>query len=192
MTPSDIAAFLVEIDGLKLVERRSYVAGGRRRENVAEHSWHIAVAAWVLSRYLGWNVSLEKVLKLALVHDLGELDAGDTFLYSAMRADGAKAERACIARLARTHAALPPELEALWEEQERGETAESRLVKIADRLLPLLHNLASHGKTWRDHGIVRSQVLGAHRFIGDWAPELFRWIEARLDEAVEKGWLAEG
>jgi putative hydrolase of HD superfamily len=189
MTLPPVAAFLLEIDALKLTERRSYIGGGKRLENSGEHSWHVAMAAWALARYLAWDVSLEKVLKLALIHDLGELDAGDTFLYSTSRQAGVDAERACIARLGQAHAALMPELPSLWEEQECGDTAESRVVKIADRLLPFLHNIASQGKTWREHGVAKSQVLEAHRFIGDAAPELFDWMQSRLEDAIRRGWL---
>lgn len=186
-----VAAFLLEIDSLKLTERRSYIAGGKRLENSGEHSWHVAMAAWTLASYLSWEISLEKVLKLALIHDLGELDAGDTFLYSTSRATGIEAERACIGRLGQAYVALIPDLVALWEEQERGDTAESRLVKIADRLLPFLHNIASRGRTWREHGVTKSQVLDAHRFIGDAAPDLFEWMQSQLDKAVKRGWLTD-
>lgn len=189
MTLPPIASFLLEIDALKLIERRSYIAGGRRLENSGEHSWHVAMAAWALGRCLSWDVALEKVLKLALIHDLGELDAGDTFLYSNTRQAGVEAERACIARLGRAHAALIPELPALWDEQERGDTAESRLVRIADRFLPFLHNIASQGRTWQEHDIAKSQVLDAHRFIADAAPDLFAWMQSQLDDAVKNGWL---
>lgn len=182
---------MLEIDRLKLIERRSYIAGGKRLENSSEHSWHVAMAAWALGRYLAWEVSLEKVLKLALIHDLGELDAGDTFLYSASRPAGIEAERTCIGRLGQVYAALIPDLPTLWEEQERGDTAESRLVKIADRLLPFLHNVASQGRTWREHGVAKSQVLDAHRFIGDVAPDLFEWMRSQLEDAVKQGWLTD-
>jgi len=184
-----VAKFLLELDALKLVERRTYVDGGARRENSAEHSWHVAIAAWALANYLGWEVSVGKLLKLALLHDLGELDAGDTFLYAADRSNAAASERACVSRIADRYGSLIPDLEALWDEQESGETKEARLLKIADRLLPFLHNIASEGKTWREHDIARSQVLEAHSFIGNEAPELFSWMEAQLDNAVKNGWL---
>ncbi|MDJ0927519.1 MAG: HD domain-containing protein [Gammaproteobacteria bacterium] len=186
-----VAQFLLELDKLKLVERRTYVFGGERRENVAEHSWHVAMAAWALSSYLGRDVSVGKLVQLALVHDLGELDAGDTFLYATDRNDASESERKCVSRLAREYDSLMPNLEALWTEQERGESEEARLLKVADRLLPFLHNIASEGKTWREHNIAKSQVLRAHAFIASEAPELFQWMEAQLDHAVESGWLGD-
>ena len=184
-----ITEFFAELDGLKLVNRRSYIAGGVRLENSAEHSWHVAMAAWALARQLDWEVSIGKLLKLALVHDLGELDAGDTFLYAAERQDVIARERDGVTRLAKKYQEFIPELEELWEEQELGKTNEARVLKIADRILPLFHNISSNGKTWIEHGIKRDQVLAAHGFIATEAPELFKWIERELDAAVAKGWL---
>lgn len=180
---------MLELDGLKSIERRTYINSGERLENSAEHSWHVAIAAWALANYLGRDVSTSKLLRLALIHDLGELDAGDTFLYAADRADVSRQEREGVARLANDHAGLIPDLVTLWDEQELGLTPEARLLKVADRLLPLLHNIASEGKTWREHGVAKSQVLAAHAFIEAEAPELFAWIEDQLDAAVASGWL---
>lgn len=187
-----VAQFLIEIDALKLVERRTYISGGERRENSGEHSWHVTLAAWALASYLDRDVSLEKLLKLALIHDLGEIGAGDRFLYAADRNQGANAERDCVSGIAARYGDLIPDLSELWEEQERGESPEARLLKIADRFLPFLHNITSEGRTWREHNIVRSQVLNAHAFIAADAPELFAWIAGQLDEAVRRGWLRDG
>jgi putative hydrolases of HD superfamily len=187
-----LADFLLRFDGLKMVERRTYIAGGQRRENSAEHSWHAAIAAWSLASYLRWDVSIGKLLQLALVHDLGELEAGDTFLYSEGREAGVQRERECVGRIAAKHPHLIPDLAELWEEQERGETREARLVKIADRLLPFMHNLASEGRAWKENSIARSQVLRMHAFIERDAPDLFAWIKQQLDAAVARGWLIDG
>jgi putative hydrolase of HD superfamily len=187
-----VAQFLIEIDALKLVERRTYISGGERRENSGEHSWHVALAAWALASHLERDISLEKLLKLALIHDLGEIGAGDTFLYSADRHQGASAEREHVAGMAFRHGTLIPDLEALWDEQELGQTPEARLLKIADRFLPFLHNITSEGRAWRENGIARSQVLGAHSFIAGEAPDLFAWIEGQVEEAVRRGWLRDG
>lgn len=187
-----VADFFLRLDGLKLIERRTYIDGGKRLENSAEHSWHVAMAAWALASYIGWDVSTDKLLKLALVHDLGELDAGDTFLYSDDREKGSSKERDCVSRIAEQFGDLIPDLESLWDEQELGATSEARLLKIADRLLPFLHNIASDGKTWRENGIAKSQVLAMHAFIAESAPELFNWMKAQLDIAVDNGWLIDG
>lgn len=186
---SRFTEFALELDRLKSIERRTYINGGERLENSAEHSWHVAMAAWALANYLDRDISLGKLLQLALVHDLGELDAGDTFLYAADRADVAKKERDGVARLSSDHPGTIPDLVSLWDEQEVGATPEARLLKVTDRLLPLLHNIASDGKTWREHGIARSQVLAAHAFIEAESSEIFAWIEGQLDAAVANGWL---
>jgi 5'-deoxynucleotidase YfbR-like HD superfamily hydrolase len=183
--------FLLDIDRLKNIQRRSYIADGTRRENSAEHSWHVAMCAWVLSNYLAWNVSKERLLQLALVHDLGEIEAGDTFLYASDRLDASERERAAVARLAQRNVGLIPDLEGLWDEQERGHTKEARLVKIADRILPFVHSIANGGRTWKENGVRRSQVLAAHAFIESDAPDLFEWFKQELERAVSKGWLTD-
>jgi putative hydrolase of HD superfamily len=183
------AQLVAELDSLKMVERRTYVDGGTRLENSAEHSWHVAMTAWALSKHLQYEVSLEKLLQLALIHDLGELDAGDTFLYSSKRGAAPEQERICVARLASKYESIMPNLLTLWDEQEAGESEEARLLKITDKLLPFLHNILSEGKTWRENGITRSQVLENHSFIEAEEPGLFSWIVSLLDKAVENGWL---
>jgi len=184
-----VLSFLLEIDQLKTVERRSYVAGGARRENSAEHSWHAAMAVWMLSRQAGVSLDVEHMLKLALAHDLGEIDAGDVPVYSALRHAQAPKERACLERLCQLAPQTLSELLGLWSEYEEQHTPESRWLKVADRILPFLHNLASEGKTWREQGIVRRQVLEVSRPIAHTHPELFAWLEAQSEQAVARGWL---
>ena len=188
-SPSTLTNFLLEIDRLKTINRRSYITDGARLENSAEHSWHVAMCAWALSYYLAWEISTEKLLKLALVHDLGEIEVGDTFLYSSERSLASEKERKAVARLAQNHQGLIPDLDALWNEQECGQTKEARLLKIADRLLPFLLNLANQGRTWTENGVRRSQGQERHAFIESDAPELFGWMKVQLDRAVANGWL---
>ena len=180
-------AFLMDVDALKLEERRSYVVGGHRRENSAEHSWHVVLAAWTLARHATVSLSMEKVLKLAAVHDLCELDHGDTFIHTADRDEKHRHEAQCVMRLMRDYGTVFDELEALWEEYETGRTIEARFVHAADRLLPFLHNLANEGGTWKEHGIARSQVLSDGRQAD--SPQLVEWGERKLDKAVAQGWL---
>jgi len=184
-----IAAFLLELDALKLVERRTYIDGGTRLENSAEHSWHVGLAAWALAGHLKLDVDLGKLLQLALVHDLGEMRAGDTFLYAADRGEAADRERQGISRIADKYGAVLPGLVSLWEEQQSAATPEARLLRIADRLLPFLHNVASEGKTWREHGVAKNQIMQAHAFIEKDAPALFQWMKDELENADQKGWL---
>lgn len=188
---ASLATFLLELDALKLVERRTYVDGGTRLENSAEHSWHVGLAAWALAGYLKLDVDIGKVVQLALIHDLGEMTAGDTFLYATDRTESADRERQGIVAFAGKYEGVLPGLASLWEEQESGATPEAAVLKIADRLLPFLHNLASEGKTWREHGIAKSQVLNAHAFIERDAPELFTWMKGEADAAAQRGWLTD-
>ncbi len=186
---TELTDFFMEIDALKQVERRSYIGGGSRLENSAEHSWHLAMACWTLARRFDLPVSEEKLIKLALVHDLGEIDAGDTFLYAKERSDAHQDERRCVARLAAHAGNGVDDLSLLWEEQETGSSPETRLLKVADRLLPFLLNVKAEGRTWIELGICRSQVLAAHAFIADEFPQIHAWMLAQIEQAVEKGWL---
>lgn len=186
---TELTDYFMEIDALKQVERRSYIGGGSRLENSAEHSWHLAMACWTLARRFNLQVSEEKLIKLALVHDLGEIDAGDTFLYAKERSDAHQAERRCVARLAGHEGNGVSDLNELWEEQETGASPETRLLKVADRLLPFLLNVRNDGRTWIELGISRSQVLAAHAFIADEFPQIHQWMLGQIDHAVEQGWL---
>jgi putative hydrolase of HD superfamily len=184
-----ITDFFLELDALKLIDRRTYIDGGVRIENSAEHSWHLAMACWSISRSFNIKLSEEKLLKLALVHDLGEIDAGDTFLYSANRSNAHLAERECIKRLENHHGNGIQDLSGVWEEQETGCSIETKLLKAVDRLLPFLHNIASQGKTWKELGIKKTQVLKAHEFIAEDFPEIHAWILVKTQLAVQKKWL---
>lgn len=184
-----ITDYFLELDALKLVNRRSYITGGDRVENSAEHSWHLAMACWSLSRTLKLDLSEEKLLKLALVHDLGEIDAGDTFLYSSKRDTAHTAERACIKRLASHKGNAIADLAELWDEQETGNSIEAKLLKAVDRLLPFLLNITNKGKTWRELGVKKSQVVKAHQFIAIDFPDLHLWMHDKIVMAVKEGWL---
>jgi len=194
MSPQQAEAltqFFIELDALKQVERRSYIQGGERRENSAEHSWHLAMACWVLAEQLNEPVDMARLLKLALVHDLGEIDAGDTFLYSAARLDASGPERDCVQRLNRHPGNAIADLVELWDDQELSKSREARLLKVVDRLLPFMLNIQTQGRAWRENGVVRSQVARAHAFIAGEVPALHQWISERLDEAIAQGWLAD-
>ena len=147
------------------------------------------MACWSISRSFGIKLSEEKLLKLALVHDLGEIDAGDTFLYSTDRDDAHESERTCVKRIEGHVGNGISDLSELWEEQETGNSIEAKLLKTVDRLLPFLHNISSQGKTWQESGIRKSQVLNAHAFIADDFPEIHSWVLSKVQLAVQKGWL---
>lgn len=186
-----ILPFLFELDALKTVERRSYIAGGLRPENSAEHSWHLAMACWAFAEALQLQVDISKLLKMALVHDLGEIDAGDTFLYGAGRAEAHIKEREGVARLAHHPANPIKDMLAVWDEQENGDSIEARLLKVVDRILPLQLNVESQGIAWRENGVAREQVLKMNGFIGEEFPTLLSWIEEQVELAVQAGWLKE-
>ncbi len=186
---ADIAAFLIQLDGLKSIDRRTYINGGERVENSAEHSWHLAIACWAFAKHLELDLDIEKLLKLALVHDLGEIDAGDTFLYGQARETAHIAEKKCVERIASHSGNSIVDLVDLWEEQEHGNSKEAKLLKVVDRLLPFFHNMTSQGQAWKDNGVTASQVRKVHDFIYDESPEIHGWFSERLDYAIEQGWL---
>ncbi|GAF56101.1 LOW QUALITY PROTEIN: hydrolase [Psychrobacter sp. JCM 18901] len=186
----DVTHFLLELDALKRVNRRSYVTQTTRKENSAEHSWHLAMACWSIAELFALDVNHEKLLKMALVHDLGEIDAGDTFfLYADTRTDAHVEERAGIARLQRERGNGISDLSEVWEAQETGSSKESQLLRVVDRLLPFLLNLNTNGKTWIELGVTRSQVAGAHAFIKDSFPPIHDWLSHNIEYATQQGWL---
>ena len=185
----DISHFLLELDALKHVERRNYVTGGARRENSAEHSWHLAMACWSIAEYFKLPLNHEQLLKMALIHDLGEIDAGDTYLYDTQRNDAHHAERDGIARLQNECGNGIRNLTELWEEQETGTSAETQLIKAVDRLLPFLLNLKTEGGMWQAHQVRRSQVVATQAFIAEAFPEIHQWLAEKVAYATEQGWL---
>lgn len=154
-------AFLVEADRLKSVLRQTLLCDGSRHENSAEHSWHLALMATVLAEHAGPDVDVQRVIRMLLVHDLVEIDAGDTFAYdAAANVDRETREQAAAARI---FGLLPEpgrsELRGAWEEFEAQATPTARFAAALDRLQPLLNNHHSNGGSWRAHGVRRAQVL---------------------------------
>ena len=186
--------FLLEIDRLKGVLRQTFLTDGSRRENSAEHSWHVAIFAAVLLEHAARpDLDLLRVIKMLLIHDVVEIDAGDTFVYDeAAHADKAERERRAADRL---FGLLPPdqarELRELWDEYEARATPEARYAAALDRLQPILHNLRTQGTVWRKHGIRSSQVLARNRHMVEGSPALWEYAQARIREAVERGYLEE-
>ena len=183
--------FLLEIDRLKQITRRTLIADGSRRENDAEHSWHLALFAVVLAEHGPAELDLARVIKMVLVHDLVEIDAGDTYCYDPA-ACATQRDRE-VAAAERIFALLPPdqrdELRELWEEFEAKDTAESRFAAALDRLQPVLLNCHTQGRAWLEHGVTRAQVIERNRHIAAGAPRLWEYALALIDDAVEKGYL---
>lgn len=183
--------FFLEIDRLKGVERRNWLADGSRRENTAEHSWHLGMAALVLAPFASEQIDVGNAVAMALVHDIVEIDAGDTFAYDQGAANDSKRarEEAAAERLfGLLPAATGTRLRELWEEYERGDTPEARYVMGVDRVAPMLLNLAEGGSTWREHGITRQRVIarnGPH--VQPALPAVWAAALARLDAATAAG-----
>ena len=175
--------FLVEMDKMKNIYRRTRVLHEDRAENDAEHAWHLAMLAIVLSEYANEPVDLKTVLKTVLIHDIVEIDAGDTYAYDAA-GNATKAEREQKAA-DRLFGMLPEdqgrEMRQLWDAFEAGSTPEARFANSLDRIQPLMLNYCKHGESWRTHGTRREQVekriqkiFEGSQVLGDMAEELIR------------------
>ena len=184
--------FILEIDSLKSVLRRSYLVGEDRPENSAEHSWHVAVMAVLLAEHANEPVDVARVVRMLLIHNVVEVDAGDTYVYDTAGAE-AKAEREV--RAADRVFGMPPEdqgreLRALWEEFEEGRTAEARFAAALDRLMPVLHNVHTEGRSWREHGITADRVIARNARMSEGSEALWEYARSLIEAAVAKGHLA--
>ena len=183
--------FLMEIDKLKSVQRRTKVMGTQRQENSAEHSWHFAIAALSLAPYASDEVDIQRVIQMALLHDIVEIDAGDVMVYDlAARAAIHDQEVAAAKRLF----GILPEPQrgvftALLQEYEAGESADARFALVLDRCMPMLMNLHNGGQSWVENDISLQQVLDRNTMIADINPELWHYLEQHLQDAQRKGWL---
>ncbi len=186
--------FVQELDRLKTVERQSFVQGELRRENTAEHSWHVAMLAWVLADRAGEGVDVDRVLRLLLAHDVVEIDAGDTGIYDT--ANGASKQEREAAAADRLFGLLPDdvgaELRAAWEEYEHGTTPEARFARVFDRISPFLLNLSGAGLAWSRWGVTADRVRTVLAPIAEGSPELGRFVDAMLARAVADGRLPAG
>jgi putative hydrolase of HD superfamily len=184
-------AFIVEIDKLKRILRQTLLTDASRQENSAEHSWHIALMAIVLAEYAPAEVDLLQAVKLLLIHDLVEIDAGDTFCYD-LSGNQSKAQRE-LAAADRLFGLLPPEqgaeLRSLWEEFEAQATPEAKFAAALDRLQPILNNQQTGGASWQKHGITSEQVLRRMQPVQEGAPELWPLVEQIVADCVAAGYL---
>ena len=186
-------AFIIEIDKLKSILRQTLITDGSRRENSAEHSWHLAVMAPLLAEYAPEPVDVSRAIRMLLVHDIVEIDAGDTFAYD-MHGNESKAERELQAA-DRIFGLLPEdqqrEYRALWEEFELRDTADARFANALDRLQPLLNNYRTQGGTWRIHKLNRTQVVKRMEPVREFLPTVYPIVEQYLSDACARGWLEE-
>jgi putative hydrolases of HD superfamily len=176
-------AFIIEADKLKSVLRQSYLSSESRRENSGEHSWHITLLALVVAEYSNSPIDLSRVLKMLLIHDLVEVDAGDTFVYDEA-GNESKTDRETAAA-ERIFGLLPEEqeeeLKALWEEFEARQSAEAKFAAAIDRIMPVLHNYLTGGKSWKEHGITREQALKKNSQIAEGSVELWEMVRRLID-----------
>lgn len=184
--------FIIEIDKLKTIERKTKIIHGSRLENDAEHTWHLAMMALVLHQHSNRYIDLLKVLKMLLIHDLVEIDAGDTFAYdTAGHNDKFERELQAAQRL---FGMLPPEQEeefmSLWLEFERKETDEAKFASSLDRLQPLIHNHLNQGDTWQKYRITSEQVINRNQEIGNGSRALWEVAQSIIDSSIEQGILA--
>lgn len=184
--------FIVEIDKLKRIFRQNVVIGTERNENDAEHSWHLSIMAILLSEYsVEKDINLLKVIKMLLVHDLVEIDAGDTFCYDE-KANEDKKEREDKAAQ-RIFGILPPdqaqEIMELWTEFEELKTPESRFAACLDRFQPLLLNHNTKGHTWQKPGVNSEKVFKRNALLEENTPELWEYVKIVIEDSIEKGYL---
>lgn len=181
-------AFVAELDRLKGVERRTSVGGGTRLENAAEHSWHLGVTAPLLAEHAPEPVDVARVVRMLLLHDVVEIDAGDTFAFDeAGHADKAEREgRAADRIFALLPADQAAEARALWEEFEACTTPEALYANALDRLQGLLQNVLNGGGTWRAHAVSRARILERQDPIRTGAPALWPWVVSVVDAVM--GW----
>ncbi len=181
--------FIKEIDKIKYIQRRTKLFNSDRNENDAEHSWHLAMMALVLSEYADEKVDLLKVIKMVLIHDIVEIDAGDTFIYDQNKNHENTEEELKSAK--RVFGILPEkqasEFIELWTEFEEGTSKEARFAKSMDRLEPLLQNTSNNGGTWREFGVKYPTVYEKKKVIKKGSAELWDYAEKLLDASVEKG-----
>ncbi len=181
--------FIKEIDKLKYIQRKTRLFNSDRNENDAEHSWHLAVMAIVLSEHANVAVDVLKVVKMLLIHDIVEIDAGDTFIYDTQKNHDNTAEERMAA--ARIFGLLPPEqatdLLAVWEEFEERKTDEAKFARAMDRLEPLLQNVSNNGGTWREFEVGFDQVHQKKQAIRQGSEVIWAYAEQLLKESVESG-----
>lgn len=181
--------FILEVDKVKNIMRQTYLADGKRKENDAEHSWHLALMAVLLKEYAPEEVDLGKVVPMVLIHDLVEIDAGDTYAYDDAGALTKRAREKAAAD--RIFGLLPKDqgewLYDLWEEFEAYETPEAKYAHMLDNSQPLFLNNATDGISWVEHGVKKSQIYKRNEKTGEGAPAIWEYMQELIDNHVKAG-----
>lgn len=181
--------FILEIDKVKNIMRQTPLSDGNRKENDAEHSWHIALMAYLLQEYAEEPVDVSKVMLMVLIHDLVEIDAGDTYAYDE---EGAKTKDERERKAAERIFGLLPEdqgayLKSLWEEFEDYETAEAKYAHLLDNFQPLLLNDASGGISWTEHQVKKSQIYKRNEKIEETSETIWKCMQDKIDKHINLG-----
>lgn len=181
--------FILEMDKMKSIMRQTYLANGERKENDAEHSWHLALMAVLLKEYANEEVDLAKVIPMVLLHDLVEIDAGDTYAYDQA---GLATQRARETKAADRIFGMLPEDQGikfrnLWEEFEAYETAEAKFAHVLDNCQPLLLNDASGGKSWKEHTVHKSQIYKRNEHTAEGSREIWEYMQQLIDKHIQLG-----
>jgi putative hydrolase of HD superfamily len=191
---ADQMRFLLEVDKLKEVLRRTRLPQSRRLENSAEHTWHIVLMATILAEHAPAGTDVPRVMKMLLIHDIVEIDAGDTFGYDTSgHADKRDRE---VRAAERIFGLLPAdqaaEVRALWDEFEAGETVEAKYALAMDRFQAVMVNYLSNGGSWREHQVTADRVLARNQVIANSSTTLWAYARGLIEDAVVKGWLPPG
>ncbi len=183
-----VLEFIVEIEKLKNVHRKTKPVGLDRYENSAEHSWHVCISALMLKDYANTEINIDRVIKMLLIHDLGEIDVGDTIIYASETKELKDKEAAGLKRVLDI---LPgnasDEYMALWHEFELGESADASYAKAIDRVPPLLHNLHGNGHSWKETNVPKEKVFALNSRIAKGSEKLWSSLEKKLETAVTDG-----
>jgi putative hydrolase of HD superfamily len=185
--------FIFELDKLKAVYRRTLVKCDQNRfENSAEHSWHISLMGHVLAPYAQEPIDISRVTLMLLIHDIVEIDAGDTFAFDQtvnLAAQSDKETAAAHRLFGLLPSAQSEQFLTLWQEFEHAETADARFAKAMDRILPLIQNMQNEGGSWAQHHVFKEQVIQRNKYLEKSAPKLWAYALEQIDIACEKGWL---
>lgn len=181
--------FILEVDKVKQIVRQTYLTDGSRKENDAEHSWHLALMAVLLKEYANEEVNLEKVIPMVLIHDLVEIDAGDTYAYDCA---GLATQRDRETKAADRIFGMLPEDQGrrfrnLWEEFEAYETAEAKFAHVLDNCQPLILNDASGGKSWKEHTVHKSQIYKRNEHTAEGSREIWEYMKQLIDKHIQLG-----
>lgn len=183
--------FVAEIDKMTSVLRRTLLVDGSRRENDAEHSWHIAVMALLFTEYVKQKPDVGRAVKMLVVHDLIEIYAGDTFAFDVEANKNKAANEAAAADklFSQLPAEQGAEIRSLWEEFDEMKTPDSIYANCMDRVQPFLHNTLTEGCTWKEGNVSRTKVEARLVVVKENMPELWKWLEINIQEAIKHGWI---